>query len=97
MENRLEAILRQGLLTLPVLYYLDKYPSDPNVQHLVKQGCLDDSGQTNKFILDISNSDVIGFAHTEASKYIEQGLKALSDLPRLPAENPHWKSWHYIS
>jgi geranylgeranyl pyrophosphate synthase len=73
--------LRQGLITLPVLYYLDKYPSDPNVQHLVRQGCLDDSGQTNKFILDIGNSDVIGFAHTEAGKYIEQGLKALSGFP----------------
>lgn len=73
--------LRQGLITLPVLYYLEKYPSDPNVQHLVKQGCLDDSGQTNKFIIDIGNSDVIGYAHNEARKYIEKGLDSISSFP----------------
>jgi geranylgeranyl pyrophosphate synthase len=73
--------LRQGLITLPVLYYLDKYPTDPNVLHLIKQGCLDDGGQTNKFIFDISNSEVIGYAHTEASKYVEYGLEAISGFP----------------
>lgn len=73
--------LRQGLITLPVLYYLDKYPTDPNVQHLVRQGCLDDSGQTNKFILDIGNSEVIDYAHKEARKYVEKGLEAISCYP----------------
>lgn len=73
--------LRQGLITLPVLYYLDKYPADPNVQHLIKQGCLDDSGQTNKFILDISKSDVIGCALSEAESYVKKGLAALDSYP----------------
>jgi geranylgeranyl pyrophosphate synthase len=74
--------LRQGLLTLPVLYYFDRYPTDPNVLHLKNLGCLDDSGQTNKFIQDISSSDVIGAAHEEAEKYVSCGLDALSFFPQ---------------
>jgi geranylgeranyl pyrophosphate synthase len=55
--------LRQGILTLPVLYYLDKYPSDPNVLHIKNHGCLTDSNQMHAFINDIRTSNVIEFAH----------------------------------
>lgn len=69
--------LRQGLMTLPTLYYMEKYPEDPNVHHLKTHGCLDDIGQTNKFIHDIGVSGVIENAHSEAASFVTIGLNAL--------------------
>ncbi len=73
--------LRLGLLTLPVLYYLDKFPSDPNALHIKSHGCLTDSNQMNAFIHDIRTSNVIEFAHEEAKKYINEALIALANFP----------------
>ena len=73
--------LRQGILTLPVLYYLDKFPSDPNVLHIKSHGCLTDSNQMHAFIQDIRTSNVIEFAHDEATKYINQAILALANFP----------------
>jgi geranylgeranyl pyrophosphate synthase len=73
--------LRQGILTLPVLYYLDQFPSDPNVLHIKSHGCLTDSNQMHAFIQDIRTSNVIEFAHEEANKYINEALTALSNFP----------------
>jgi geranylgeranyl pyrophosphate synthase len=73
--------LRQGILTLPVLYYLDKFPSDPNVVHIKSHGCLTDSNQMHAFINNIRSSNVIEFAHEEASIYINEALIALANFP----------------
>lgn len=72
--------LRQGLLTLPVLYYLDRYPDDPNVQLLLSNSFLDDLSHTNQFIHDISNSDVIALAHQEAEGFVDLGIRSLNNF-----------------
>jgi geranylgeranyl pyrophosphate synthase len=73
--------LRQGILTLPVLYYLDQFPSDTNVIHIKSHGCLTDNNQMHIFIQDIRTSNVIENAQIEAKKYITAALTALSTFP----------------
>ena len=72
--------LRQGLLTLPVLIYLDRYPEDSNVRSLMSHGILDDLSQPSQFIHDISRSEVIDMAHQEAEKFVDMAISSLSDF-----------------
>ena len=74
--------LRQGLITLPVINYLEKYPHDPNAEYLLSEGCLENDKQTTELIQSIAQSDAIELSHREATDYSE---KALDILMRQPA------------
>ena len=88
--------LRQGILTLPVLYYLDQFPTDHNVIHIKSHGCLMDSNQMHAFIKDIRTSNAIEFAHNEANKFINDALIALSSFPSSSEKTALEGLAHYI-
>jgi geranylgeranyl pyrophosphate synthase len=73
--------LRQGLITLPALIYMDNHPDDPHVNIIRNNNCLDDLSQTNQLIHDISNSEAIALSLQEANSFIQNGKNALADFP----------------
>jgi geranylgeranyl pyrophosphate synthase len=73
--------LRQGLVTLPVIYYTEKHPEDDNARYLIEGNCTHDDGVVNSLIQSIRNSPAIEESFEEAHQFVERALKSLSVLP----------------
>jgi len=88
--------LRQGLITLPAIYYLEKYSRDPNAEYLLSEGCLENEKQTVELIQAISQSDAIQLSHKEALSYTDKALMILNDQPSSEAQECLEEITHYI-
>jgi geranylgeranyl pyrophosphate synthase len=75
--------LRQGIITLPAIFYITDHPEDDAVKALVAGQCLDlDQAQT--MVEAIRRSSAIQKAHDEARLFIQQALKELNSQPDCP-------------
>lgn len=72
--------LRQGIITLPALYYIDSHPNEPYVQAIREGKCLNDE-QVDCLIEAVRKSDAIQRSHQEAVAYVERGLGYLRMVP----------------
>jgi geranylgeranyl pyrophosphate synthase len=72
--------LRQGLITLPVLYYLENRPSDTDLKNILESSFCDESC-LNRLLVSIRESGVIRLSHNEARQYVQKGLDELAKLP----------------
>jgi geranylgeranyl pyrophosphate synthase len=72
--------LRQGLITLPTLYYLETFPDDQNMKS-IRDGR--DSSETTieQLVTSIRESGAIHRAMQDAQQYVDRGLEVLDDLP----------------
>jgi geranylgeranyl pyrophosphate synthase len=68
--------LRQGVITLPAIYYLEKHPDYPMIQL--------DGVKTEQLIAEIRKNGSIQQAMREAEDFVERGLSALAKLPDTP-------------
>ncbi len=68
--------LRQGLVTLPALYYLEEHPGDLRFEKYVIQGKENDD-EMEGLIEDILKSGAVEKAIEKAKEFTETGLKAL--------------------
>ena len=75
--------LRQGLITLPTLYYLDVAPDDPALG-LIRNGLTPVSTDIDRLVDSIRNSGAIERSMQDASNYVESALQSLSVLPKSP-------------
>ncbi len=75
--------LRQGLITLPTLYYLDAVPDDP-VLGLMRNGLTPVSTDIDRLVDSIRNSGAIERSMQDAKSYVENALQSLSVLPKSP-------------
>jgi geranylgeranyl pyrophosphate synthase len=73
--------LRQGLITLPTVYYLETHSTDPNAIALLKEKYLEDERQTKELIQAIIQSDSTQRAHQEAVDFVENGIVYLKKQP----------------
>jgi geranylgeranyl pyrophosphate synthase len=73
--------LRQGLVTLPTIYYAEKHPEDLDVQALVDGNCSSAEPQIIRLIESIQKSQAIKDAQQEAFQFVERGLESLRTLP----------------
>ena len=76
--------LRQGLVTLPTIFYAERHPEDRDVQDLITGNCISSEPQTNRLIESIQKSTAIKEAQHEAFQYVERGLHSLRTLPANP-------------
>lgn len=76
--------LRQGLITLPTLYYLEQHPQDPTAIEFANGRCVHDDPRLNSLIEAIRTSSAIHSAHQEAVDYVKAGLDSLHRLPAHP-------------
>lgn len=72
--------LRQGLVTLPALYYLDSHPDDPDLMALLN-GRSGDAALVSRVVRSVQNSGAINAALAEARTYVERAQAALSRMP----------------
>jgi geranylgeranyl pyrophosphate synthase len=72
--------LRQGLFTLPVLIYLERYPDDRDVAALLN-GRSGDGERVDRVVQVVRASGAIGQALDEAKAYIARAKGALSPMP----------------
>lgn len=75
--------LRQGVITLPALYYLETHPDDSTLLTLI---VCKRSGENNmnQLLAAIRESGAIQSALNEALAFVERGLEALAGLPGGP-------------
>jgi geranylgeranyl pyrophosphate synthase len=72
--------LRQGLFTLPVLRYLERYPDDRDVAALLN-GRSGEAERVDRVVRAVRESGAIGEALDEAKAYIDRAQGALRTMP----------------
>lgn len=75
--------LRQGLITLPALYYLDSHPDDPDAVKILTGTRLNDP-QMDHLIDSIRASGAVQSAMDEAREYVGRSLEILDAMPDNP-------------
>lgn len=75
--------LRQGLITLPALYYIEMNPGDPDLE-LLRSGSYYNEERMDRLITSIRKSGAIDRAMDEAHHYVDCALKMLNDQPEGP-------------
>lgn len=72
--------LRQGLITLPALYYLESTPGDADMQAVLSGNHTQDA-LMKRLVASIRQSGAIEQAMDEASQYVGRGLEILAEFP----------------
>lgn len=72
--------LRQGLITLPVLYYLENHPSDQDMKNILDSNFCDEDC-LGRLLVSIRESGAIQSSHDEARQSVQRGLDTLLGLP----------------
>jgi len=78
--------LRQGLITLPALYYLDAVPNDPDMAAVLGGNHV---GETvmSRLVASIRQSGAIQRAMGDAEGYVERALELLNQFPENTPRN----------
>ena len=72
--------LRQGLVTLPVLCYLERHPGDHDLNALLN-GRAGDPEVVNRVVQAVRNSGAVDAAFDEARAYVARAQDALAAMP----------------
>ncbi len=75
--------LRQGLITLPTVYYMEQSPEDPSLQPLIHNLRLDDE-EMDRLVEAIRGSGAIEKACQEAESFITEAEGILAGMPPAP-------------
>jgi geranylgeranyl pyrophosphate synthase len=78
--------LRQGMITLPVLYYLEHHPNDSDMLNILESNFCDESC-LSRLLTSIRESGAIKLAHDEARQSVQRGLDVLRKLPDSDERN----------
>ena len=87
--------LRQGLITLPTIFYYETHPDDPDLK-LVLNGIYFDETRLARLTAAILGSDAIKKAVIEAGELANQAMDALQDLPRTVEQQALEELANYI-
>ena len=71
--------LRQGLVTLPALYFLEEHPNHPDLKALLN-GRMGDTAITARVVEAVRNSSAIRASLSEAREFVRRGMAALDLL-----------------
>jgi geranylgeranyl pyrophosphate synthase len=73
--------LKQGLITLPTIYFMEEYPENAEIE-LIRSGILFDESRLSRLTTAIQESKAIEKSISEAKLFIERALISLSELPQ---------------
>ena len=76
--------LRQGLITLPAIIFIEDHPEHPDTSRLLEGNCFQDESLIDRLVYDIRASDAIDKTLCEAQKYITSAVKNLDIFPDNP-------------
>src|SRR4030042_4363060 len=71
--------LRQGLITLPVLYYLENKPNDADMKNILESSFCDEDC-LGRLIESIRMSGAVNQSLNEARQSVKRGLDVLREL-----------------
>jgi geranylgeranyl pyrophosphate synthase len=72
--------LRQGIITLPTLYYLEHHPDDGDMKNILDSNFCDEDC-LGRLLVSIRDSGAIRQSHDEARQSVQRGLEMLVKLP----------------
>lgn len=72
--------LRQGLITLPAICYIETHPEDPISQEILSGDCGKIENQVTQWIDAIRSSSATHLAIQEACEFVDRGLAALQNF-----------------
>lgn len=87
--------LRQGIITLPVIEFIEAEPGHPDAQLLLDGKCPDDQ-RLEQLIEAIRQSGAIQQSYQEAAGYVSRGLDSLRNLPPSPYRHSLEELANYI-
>jgi geranylgeranyl pyrophosphate synthase len=86
--------LRQGLITLPALYYLELHPDDPTMKAITTGSVSEKALQ--ELVRDIRSSGAIQLALDEAKTFVQKALQKIQQFPDHPARQSMIELANYI-
>jgi geranylgeranyl pyrophosphate synthase len=89
--------LRQGLITLPMINYVENCPYDPDVEFLMDGNCPKDEAQVQRLVHAVVHSSAIEQSYTQANQYIQQAVQNLYDFPPSLQRDSLIDLAHYIT
>ena len=87
--------LRQGLFTLPAIYYAEAHPNDPDMNALLN-GHAGDRDIVPRVVKAVRESDAIAAALREAREFVARAQLALTEIPDSPFTAALSALSHYI-
>lgn len=75
--------LRQGLITLPTIYYWERNRNDPKLDQILCGKNITDEDLT-ELVTAIQDSGAVQKATDKAQEYVDEALNALNELPSTP-------------
>ncbi len=73
--------IRQGLITLPLLYYMEQYPQDPLVKRLQQRNCLQDDDEVHQLVQSVAQSEAIDRSHQFAVNFVNDAEESMMTFP----------------
>jgi geranylgeranyl pyrophosphate synthase len=73
--------LRHGLVTLPMLYFINSNPQNEGVKELLQGNCIEKDETIDDLIHSIISSSAIDQSLQEAEQFAKRALELISDLP----------------
>jgi geranylgeranyl pyrophosphate synthase len=87
--------LRRGVVTLPVLHFLETHPGDARITALLRDGRRDEQ-RLSAIVESIRRSNSIAASLAEARAYARRAQRALSYLPDCAARRALWDTAEYV-
>ncbi|MFN2174808.1 MAG: polyprenyl synthetase family protein [Anaerolineales bacterium] len=75
--------LRLGIITLPVIYYIDMHPDDKELQHILSGNHYEEHVM-DSLVHSLNQSGAIERAVEEAKNYVDNSITILSKMPENP-------------
>lgn len=69
--------LREGLITMPMIYYIESHPNDPVVIALQEHKCITKESEFQRIISSIRNSDAVEKTLAQAREFSDQAIRCL--------------------
>ncbi|NPV56734.1 MAG: polyprenyl synthetase family protein [Anaerolineae bacterium] len=88
--------VRQGLITLPLIYYSERYPETEFSQKIRSGICPEEVDIINNLIDTVVKSDCLILAHEEAKEFSRKAIDYLSVLPDQPETQALMQLSRYI-
>ncbi len=87
--------LRQGIFTLPAMYYYQSFPNDPDLERIVKANKIDESS-LERLLVSIRQSGAIQSALDDAQNFVAHASQQLSSFSDCPEKQGLLELAHYI-
>lgn len=88
--------LRQGLITLPMIYYIEDHPKSPEIIALLQGQCIQDEETLKGLVESVAASESLIRAEKEAQSFVNRAEKYMLEFPDCPERESLLEITRYI-